>query len=332
MYDISELNSKPLEDLKEIAEKLSIDNHKKLKKKESLVYAILDQQAALAPENSNAEKLERPVKTSPKPKKPVSKPLPKVEATQLEETTTAVKNNTAIKTETEQVAKPNPVKQAANNQSKRRRIENGSAASNGSTGKGNPSPFQNSKPNPPIKFDDDLNVDSKFFTKEELATITGADTPMTAQKAKDTTVAVETAASIQPNPVQDKNAEKSTETQTETVANTDNPSNQNQRPNNRNNNRDKNQKQRPNREPNPAQVNNTNNNIAAEKPINTTPEVDKDTQQDRQAQQERQAQHKQQQAEKKIRELYDFDNVVTHEGVLDITQESYGFLRSSDYN
>src|SRR5690554_4484137 len=70
MYNIEELEERLLSELKDIAEKLSINNYKKLQKKE-LIYKILDQQA-ITPENQlpqkpqimKEEKQEEPVSSS----------------------------------------------------------------------------------------------------------------------------------------------------------------------------------------------------------------------------------------------------------------------------
>ncbi len=43
-------------------------------------------------------------------------------------------------------------------------------------------------------------------------------------------------------------------------------------------------------------------------------------------------QEKQQQQPKRENKLYDFDGIISATGVLDIMQDGYGFLRSSDYN
>ncbi|MCK5700092.1 MAG: Rho termination factor N-terminal domain-containing protein, partial [Cyclobacteriaceae bacterium] len=70
MYTIQDLNVQLLSELKEIAEKLGLENYKKLPKKE-LIYKILDFQAS------------NPVEEKPK-ESPVKKKEPRVKAPKVE--------------------------------------------------------------------------------------------------------------------------------------------------------------------------------------------------------------------------------------------------------
>lgn len=70
MYDITELNEKKVQDLKEIAEQLNVPKYEKLKKQE-LIYQILDQQAL----NPTAAKSEKPKAEKPaNDNKPAERP------------------------------------------------------------------------------------------------------------------------------------------------------------------------------------------------------------------------------------------------------------------
>ena len=65
MYDIIELNSKKVSDLREIATKLGLQRTDKLKKQD-LVYSILDEQALRPSANKPKEKAPAPAKAASK--------------------------------------------------------------------------------------------------------------------------------------------------------------------------------------------------------------------------------------------------------------------------
>ncbi|MFZ6052318.1 transcription termination factor Rho [Halocola ammonii] len=74
MYDIIELNSKKVADLREIAKELNIKKVEKLKKQD-LIYKILDEQAINPPKKSDSKPAaEKKTEGKPAPKKAASKP------------------------------------------------------------------------------------------------------------------------------------------------------------------------------------------------------------------------------------------------------------------
>lgn len=143
MYDIIELNSKKLDELKELAKEMEIPKFRSLKKQD-LIYQILDFQA-VKPIEAKKEASPKPEEAKPKPRKRVEKPTPEPVSTTKTETpekpSPSAPSNSAPSPEKKEHEKPKP--------KPRKVIEHSKPNSNDTQKENAPAaPTNNSKPTP----------------------------------------------------------------------------------------------------------------------------------------------------------------------------------------
>ncbi len=147
MYDIIELNSKKLDELKELAKEMEIPKFRSLKKQD-LIYQILDYQAVkpIEAKKEASPKTEDPApEPKPKPRKRVEKPTPEPVSTTKEETTEKP-SPSAPEATPEEATKPDSKEQEKPKPKPRKVIEHSKPNTNDSS-KDN-SAGNNSKPTP----------------------------------------------------------------------------------------------------------------------------------------------------------------------------------------
>jgi len=266
MYDIVELNSKLLTELKEIARELKIKKVDSYKKQE-LVYQILDAQAlnpppqAPQPENNqNRQRKRKPAGNKPAEKQPVAS---------SNKSASASKTSSVVQqAQKEVVSEENDKKSQARSQrqSQQKQMQQKQAQQKKTQQKQDPE--KQSFP----KREEDKPKDFKQENKQHEKSIRAKDTDKKADKIANHQSKNQQQKENQPS------AEKHQHTQ---VAETTQTNNQQQGKDGR----------------------------------------DKDNQQ------------KQKNNERRNQEpVYEFDGIITAEGVLEIMPDGYGFLRSSDYN
>jgi transcription termination factor Rho len=280
MYDIIDLNSKLVGELRDIAEKLNIPKFDTLKKQE-LVYKILDQQAMSGAKNSSKDSGDEKPKRGRKPKTESTEETPALfnDEAKVDSRFVSVDDKKETSTEkpktddidlsaiTEDVPKPNPIPQ-------NRPQQKPNFPQQKPFNKPNPHPFNKNTPPPPAP--PAYNQPPAFIQ---------------AQAGKD---------NFQKSGDQNEN-QKTTNGDLNTPAPVQNPNqNQNQTPRPQQNYPQQRQQFQ----------NNNNNNNNNQNDFNRQPF----------------------QQNKPVEEMYNFDNVVVAEGVLEIMPDGYGFLRSSDYN
>lgn len=143
MYDIIELNSKKLDELKELAKEMEIPKFRSLKKQD-LIYQILDFQA-VKPIEAKKEASPKPEEAKPKPRKRVEKPTPEPVSTTKTETpekpSPSAPSDSAPSPEKKEHEKPKP--------KPRKVIEHSKPNSNDTQKENAPAtPTNNSKPTP----------------------------------------------------------------------------------------------------------------------------------------------------------------------------------------
>ncbi len=341
MYDIIDLNSKLVGELREIARELSVPKFESLKKQE-LVYKILDQQAMSGAKNSTKESGDEKPKRGRKPKvENVAEENPalfkeeiKVDSrfVSLEDKTEVPSDNTKpadtnLNATSNEVPKPNP-----------HPVNRPHAKPNFPQQK----PFQKQNPynknTPPPPAAPAYNQPPAFIQaqmgKDNFQKPTDQQNETPKNTSNKPTGEINTP---QQNPNQNQN-------QNQNINPNQNP-NQNQ---NINPNQNQNQNQNPNQNINPNQNQNQNQNINPNQNPNQNINPNQNPRPPFNQQQQNNPQQRQQfpqqqntpgdfnrqpfQQSKPVEEMYNFDNIVVAEGVLEIMPDGYGFLRSSDYN
>ncbi|MBI3510105.1 MAG: transcription termination factor Rho [Bacteroidetes bacterium] len=289
MYDIIDLNSKLVGELREIAKQLNIPKHDTLKKQE-LVYKILDAQAITGPKNENTE-------TNDMTKQRKVKKSKSEETTNDSEEKIDSRFVTLDTGDSDQTLLPDP-----NPDTTRIEVDPNPAVNTTPTPEQNPVPLQQNiippqtqqqnlqqrQQNPQQRQQYNQNQQRQPFNKNAP--------PPPAPPAYNQPPAFIQAQMGTNNPNPQQGSDK---------PNADNPQNI---------------------PPNTGGVNNPQNI-----PQNTG-NVNNPQQRPYQQFQQRPYQQQQFQQKPPLEEMYNFDNVVVAEGVLEIMPDGYGFLRSSDYN
>lgn len=300
MYDIIDLNSKLVGELREIAKQLNVPKFDTLKKQE-LVYKILDQQALNGAKEAKAETPDavKP-KRGRKPKSDEAEETPQLFSTESKSDPRFVSLDAGIETadsKTEKTKLPDPDLSAITSDPQ---PVNPPAPKNPAPAPQQQSqqkPYQNQQ-NQQRKPSDNYRNQKQPFNKN----VTPPPTPpayqqppafIQAQLGKDDKTAPQNGPQDTPKA---PNEQQQVPQQQQQQPQNQQPQNQNQQPQNQNQNQQQ-------------------------------PRHQQQYQQRQNFQQQQQFQPKQQ-----LEEMYNFDNVVVAEGVLEIMPDGYGFLRSSDYN
>ena len=305
MYDIIDLNSKLVGELREIARQLNVPKFETLKKQE-LVYKILDQQAVAGAKNAPAEPAENEKpKRGRKPKSETAEDTPL-----LFNETKADPRFVSLETPEEpkkklpdldlsdivsDVKPVNPV------------VPPPAAQNNPPVQKHNPNPNPNQQQQRP--YGDNRNQQQKPFNKQPFNKNAPPPPPPPAYQQPPAFIQAQMGKDEKP-----VNVPQEPKTPSE---------NQNQNPVQNQNN--------------PV---NTNTNPPVQRQQNYNQNQQNNQNQPRQNYQQNQNQNQQgdfgnrqpYQQKQQLEEMYNFDNVVVAEGVLEIMPDGYGFLRSSDYN
>ncbi len=302
MYDIIDLNSKLVGELREIAKELSIPKFDTLKKQE-LVYQILDQQAMSGAKDAPKDSGEKP-KRGRKPKSEETPALfneeSKVDSRFVDlETAETKKPEAEAEKPKEKVKLPDPDLSAIINDVPKPTPVNIPAPQNRPPAqkpyqqnqqkpfqKPNPNPNQFNKNTPPPPAPPAYNQPPAFIQAQM-----GKD--IDAPKSENNKPAENNTPAPNPNPPQQRQF------------------NQNQNQNQQQNFQQRQQFNQPqNQNQNNQNQNNQNQNQNNAGDFNRQPFQQKQG----------------------MEEMYNFDNIVVAEGVLEIMPDGYGFLRSSDYN
>jgi transcription termination factor Rho len=283
MYDIIDLNSKLVGELREIAKELNIPKFEALKKQE-LVYKILDHQAMSGAKDSTKDSGDKP-KRGRKPKTEETPALfneePKVDSRFVDLTSEETKTEEKAKLpdpDLSAITSDGPKNIPANNPQPQNRPQQKPFQQNQQKPFQKQNPYNKNVPPPPAP---PAYNQPPAFIQAQL----GKDDKF--QKTADQN---ETPKTEMNNPPQQQQQ---------------NPPQQQQQP----------QQNFQQRQPNP--------NFQQRQPYNNQ-------NQGNQGDFNRQPYNQQQ--KQPLEEMYNFDNVVVAEGVLEIMPDGYGFLRSSDYN
>ncbi len=335
MYNIIQLNDKSLSELQAIALELGLKKTDSLKKEE-LVYKILDEQAIAGATKKVAEdklKEERKVDKQKRTRVTVKK-----ENTATDKVFSANKNGNLTKAPTETAVPTNTAQQPKKNESPLNTVPENKPAATISTPAQTPSPAQTPgsddeqndpkrKPGRPRKSKTSKAAINKQNTPqaEPILPFEGGekhkqavidDSPIVAE-AEDDFIPIEDLPTEKVE-LPSELLGKFEATKAEPVAETEvaaQPKPQPQRPviRPRENNNQQNSNQQNNNRPIPS----NNPRQAQQRPMPAANE--NNPVQDRKPVQERE-------------KTYEFDDILTGTGVLEIMQDGYGFLRSSDYN
>ena len=329
MYNIIQLNDKSLSELQAIAKELGIKKTDSLKK-EDLVYKILDEQAiAGATKKVAADKLkeERKVEKQKRPRTNKKENSEKVSATNKNEETankeTAKKANKAEKatsevsmqtaaTVTTPIADEEATAQAASTENaetstaaKRRGRPRKAKSEDTADKEATATPADEPEAKPEAQQPETESIKEKNAVKDENPIIAEAnddfipieDLPTDKFELPSELIGKFEATKAEP-PVAAAEPAQASQPQQQRPRIRQRDNNRSNNTNNNNNNNNQRQAQQ-----RPAQQQNTNENAAAQE-------------------------RKQPEREK----AYEFDDILTGTGVLEIMQDGYGFLRSSDYN
>ena len=337
MYNIIQLNDKSLSELQTIAQELGITKIHSYKK-EDLVYKILDEQAiAGASKKADSEKNKEPRKRSRITNKKENTETVKVytanqdKAEKIEENTTTEKTQTTNKKKTtEKVADKEAVtEKKAEEQPKKK--ERKPAAKKKTTTKATK---EKEEKNIAEKTADEKNTVTAPVEKkekvetpilEEIEPANDMEDKIADNAENDIPEMTERASEDVFIPIEDLPSEKAEipaellskfeATKVEAPATPQPANNNNTNKNRKNNNQQRyynNQQQRPYYQQNSNEGENA-------------PQDNRGYQQDRNGYQDRRPQEQREKA-------YDFEGILNGMGVLEIMQDGYGFLRSSDYN
>ena len=298
MYDIIELSSKKVAELKEIAKKLSIPKAEKLLKQD-LIYKILDHQA-LHPTPDVLENEKKSIKPQKRTRKRISK---KPEGTTNMEKIKPKENADSIPLE-------NPAEKKQKKTSEAPKNKNLKETKPIKADSKSPAKKENPKPTP-------KNEKSPDKQKELVKEIKEADADLFNQKEEK-----------QEKPNQRKEDNRRDDNKKDYSKREDNRRDDNKRDDNKrdDNRRDDNRRDDNRRDDNKGSYqkrnydNKTNDNRRDDNRNNDNRYSN--NRNDRNSNQEREAQ----------KPKYDFDGIISSEGVLEIMPDGYGFLRSSDYH
>jgi len=294
MYDIIELNAKKVLELKEIAKKLGISRLEKLKKQD-LVYSILDEQALRPGENKKAES------------------KPKTAATRSTKSTAQGASEEQEKPKTSRT--PRPAKKGATNSK-----EAESTARDESKGKRQPG--------------------DAIRERRAKKNATAEDAPSSNAKKEDGTAETKAGSSSSEKRSNDKerNDKRRDDKRGEDKRGDDKRGDDKQndeRGERRNNDRGNNDRRGNDRRNNDRRDNDRRDNDRRDNDRRDNDRRDSD----RRGNDRRGNDRKNGRNDKKDRYLsepeehgFNFDGIITAEGVLEIQQEGFGFLRSADYN
>jgi len=299
MYDIIELNAKKVLELKEIAKKLGISRLEKLKKQD-LVYSILDEQALRPGENKKAES------------------KPKTAATRSTKSTAQGASEEQEKPKTSRT--PRPAKKGATNSK-----EAESTARDESKGKRQPG--------------------DAIRERRAKKNATAEDAPSSNAKKEDGTAETKAGSSSSEKRSNDKERndkrrdDKRGEDKRGDDKRVDDKQND-ERGERRNNDRGNNDRRGNDRRNNDRRDNDRRDNDRRDNDRRDNDRRDNDRRDsDRRGNDRRGNDRKNGRNDKKDRYLsepeehgFNFDGIITAEGVLEIQQEGFGFLRSADYN
>jgi transcription termination factor Rho len=335
MYNIIQLNDKSLSELQAIAQELGLKKIDSLKKEE-LVYKILDEQAIAGATKKVAEdklKEERKVDKQKRTRVTVKK-----ENTATDKVFSANKNGNLTKASTETAVPTNTTQQPKKNESPLNTVPENKPAAIISTPAQTPSSDdeQNDpkrKPGRPRKSKTSKASINKqntpqaepilpFEGGEKHKQVVIDDSPIVAE-AEDDFIPIEDLPTEKvelPSELLGKFEATKTEPSASETEMAVQPKLQPQRPVIRpreNNNQQSNNQQNNNQQSNNRPIPNNNPRQVQQRPIPANNEGNQV--QDRKPVQERE-------------KTYEFDDILTGTGVLEIMQDGYGFLRSSDYN
>ncbi len=304
MYDIIELNAKKVLELKEIAKKLGISRLEKLKKQD-LVYSILDEQALRPGENKKAES------------------KPKTAATRSTKSTAQGASEEQEKPKTSRT--PRPAKKGATNSK-----EAESTARDESKGKRQPG--------------------DAIRERRAKKNATAEDAPSSNAKKEDGTAETKAGSSSSEKRSNDKerNDKRRDDKRGEDKRGDDkrgddkrvDDKQNDERGERRNNDRGNNDRRGNDRRNNDRRDNDRRDNDRRDNDRRDNDRRDNDRRDsDRRGNDRRGNDRKNGRNDKKDRYLsepeehgFNFDGIITAEGVLEIQQEGFGFLRSADYN
>jgi len=304
MYDIIELNAKKVLELKEIAKKLGISRLEKLKKQD-LVYSILDEQALRPGENKKAES------------------KPKTAATRSPKSTAQGASEEQEKPKTSRT--PRPAKKGATNSK-----EAESTARDESKGKRQPG--------------------DAIRERRAKKNATAEDAPSSNAKKEDGTAETKAGSSSSEKRSNDKerNDKRRDDKRGEDKRGDDkrgddkrvDDKQNDERGERRNNDRGNNDRRGNDRRNNDRRDNDRRDNDRRDNDRRDNDRRDNDRRDsDRRGNDRRGNDRKNGRNDKKDRYLsepeehgFNFDGIITAEGVLEIQQEGFGFLRSADYN
>lgn len=310
MYNIEELKDKLLSELKEIAEKLGVTNFKKLSKQD-LIYKILDQQATLP-----ADRL---------PKKPARGGA--APETRADETPA---------TEATPKSAPEPRRDANTRESKPASTENNNSSAPENTTRPEPASPTGESPETPEKLDSNGRPIRPFQPRNQR--------PKPDQQLRADQPNRETREPRQPQPTREEQPTENREVQAQPAAETREPREQNNQPRESRENQPR--EGQPNRENQPREGQPNRENQAREnqpnrdenqqpreqrQPNQQKPNQGQNQNQPREQRQPQQGQQAQNQAFNN-NNWREFDGVIANEGVLELMQDGYGFLRSTYYN
>ena len=345
MYNIIQLNEKDLSELQEIAKELGLKKTSALKKEE-LVYKILDEQAIKsASQKANEGQTKKRARISVKKEGDKVYTATKDKALKLEANTPAVQTRTVSKENEEtkdEVANETVPQAVATTEEKpkakrgrkpgsknKATIEKENSALEGSENNSENSPKEKSKNKPskkevpvPVFMDDDMELppldlkgDSDFIPIEDLPS----------EKFE--------------IPTELLGKFEATKVEPPVVAPNDNKFQQKQKKNNKKQqNKAQNNKQQTNtkQQANNKQQNNNQQSEAAQQQNIQLPAVQQiklpAPEEQQAAETAAQTAPEPQQPPKPVEKIYDFEDIISGSGVLEIMPDGYGFLRSSDYN
>jgi transcription termination factor Rho len=299
MYDILELNSKKVTELRDIAKELNIPKIEALKKQD-LVYRILDEQAVNPPAKKSAPDAKP---RDERPRKPRVEQPQKVEYTGAKPADQPKTPPPAAQQQTPQVAKPvtPPREQRPDNRPNR-------------------------------------NQPQAQGPREPIAPATTGDLFKDAPAAAPVIEGGERRPDQQPrrNEFRDRRPERNQGGEQQRTERPERVEGQNrpERPNRPENQERTERPDRPERQERPNRPENIERTDRPERNDNRPPQQRPEQQNDPNREQRRPNPHpqQQQQPEKPKEPDYFYENMVDTEGVLEIMPDGYGFLRSSDYN
>ena len=355
MYNIIQLNEKDLSELQQIAKELGLKKTSSLKKDE-LVYKILDEQAIMtASKKANAEgQTKKRTRISVKKEGDKVYTATKDKALKLEANTPVIQTRTVSQdetivtpentvekntSETNEVEKPkakrgrkpgsknkNSVNQE-NNQVKN--SDSKEPEDKPDTGKNTVS---NNKKNTgikkeiPVPIDDDMELPPLDLSSTGDDFIPIEDLPSEKFEIPSELLGKFEATKVEP-PVMPQQENK------QQKAKKNNKKQQNKQQNN--NKQQENKQQNSSKEQNNNKEQNNkeaNDNAQAKVQLPSVPQIKLPAPEQQQTTETSAQDNEQQQPAKPVEKVYDFDDIITGSGVLEIMPDGYGFLRSSDYN